>query len=165
MRYRARQHFFSSLINLGKDELDHIKTKVTGAGYGPVMVVGLWERKYDNPLYMVSNLDCPKKAAKVYRKRFIIETLFSDLKGRGFGLDKSHLQSPQKLARLVLAASLAYIWMVYFGVRVLREKKWDLVDCTRQDKSLFRLGMDWMDRVLNHGFEFKAIFFFRGVMS
>lgn len=136
----------------------------TQEGHGPVMVVGIWDEKYDEPIYLVSNMKCAKLAEKAYLKRFTIETLFSDQKGRGFGIDKSHISDPKRLERLLLAVCLAYIWMVYFGVLVLKEKNWDLVDHTRQDKSLFRLGMDWLDRVLNLGLSFRAIFHIRGVM-
>jgi hypothetical protein len=136
----------------------------TKEGYGPVMVVGVWDEQYEEPIYLVSNMKCAKQAEKAYLKRFTIETLFSDQKGRGFGIDKSHISDPKRLERLLLATCLAYIWMVYFGVLVIKEKKWDLVDHTRQDKSLFRLGMDWLDRVLNLGLSFRAIFHIRGVM-
>lgn len=49
-------------------------------------------------------------------------------------------------------------------ILVLKEKKWDLFDHTRQDKSLFRLGVDWLDRTFNQGLSFRAISHIRGVM-
>jgi hypothetical protein len=50
-----------------------------------------------------------------------IETFFSDQKSRGFQLDKSHISQPQRLARLLIATCLAYIWMVYLGVRCMAD--------------------------------------------
>lgn len=148
-----------------KDELVSMDgVQFTGQSYGPVMVVGTWDSKYEEPIYLVSNLDCALLAEKSYLRRFTIETLFSDQKGRGFGIDKSHISKPERLERLLLAVCLAYIWMIYFGILVLKERKWDLIDHTRQDKSLFRLGMDWLDRTLNLGLSFRAIFHIRGVM-
>ena len=38
---------------------------------------------------------------------------FSDQKSRGFHLHKSHISDPQRLSRLLIAACLAYIWIVY----------------------------------------------------
>ncbi|NJN98921.1 MAG: IS4 family transposase, partial [Anaerolineales bacterium] len=40
--------------------------------------------------------------------RFTTETLFSDLKGRGFHLDDTRLWQPERLHRLLLAAAIAY---------------------------------------------------------
>ena len=41
--------------------------------------------------------------------------LFSDQKSRGFHLHKSHLADPTRLARLLIATCLAYIWIIYLG--------------------------------------------------
>src|SRR3712207_7140760 len=47
---------------------------------------------------------------------FPYTTLF---RSRGFQLHRSHLRDPQRLARLLIAACLAYLWLVYLGVWVL----------------------------------------------
>jgi hypothetical protein len=47
-----------------------------------------------------------QEAFNWYRKRFRIETLFSDLKGRGFNLQKSGLRAPERVSRLIIAAIL-----------------------------------------------------------
>ncbi|WP_369010735.1 transposase, partial [Methylobacterium frigidaeris] len=44
-----------------------------------------------------------EEAIKYYQKRFRIETFFSDQKSRGFNLQKSHLEDPQRLSRLLIA--------------------------------------------------------------
>lgn len=51
-----------------------------------------------------------------YKKRFRIETFFSDQKNRGFHLHKSHLSDPKRIKRLMIPACLAYIWVVYLGI-------------------------------------------------
>lgn len=169
LQYRGKngkkEKSIEKVLGMEKNELVCLhNVGFTKEGYGPVMVVGIWDEKYDKPIYLVSNMDCAKSAEEAYLKRFTIETLFSDQKGRGFGIDKSHISAPERLERVLLATCLAYLWMVYFGVMVIKQKKWDLVDHTRQDKSLFRLGMDWLDRVLNLDLSFRAIFHIRGVM-
>jgi hypothetical protein len=40
-----------------------------------------------------------QEAFNWYRKRFRIETLFSDLKGRGFNLQKSGLRAPERVSQ------------------------------------------------------------------
>jgi hypothetical protein len=43
--------------------------------------------------------------------RFRIECRFANQKSRRFRLDKSHLAAPERLARLLIASSLAYVWI------------------------------------------------------
>lgn len=161
-RYRMK---IEEALQLKPDQLSWLDDVLfTAQKHGPLNVLGIWKKEYKEPIYLVTNLRDKRKAAEMYRKRFVIETLFSDQKGRGFGIDKSHISEPSRINRLLLATCLAYIWMIYFGITVMREKKWDLVDHTRQDKSLFRLGIDWLIHVLNHDLDFRAIFHLRGVM-
>lgn len=136
----------------------------TGEKYGPVNVVGVWEAKYKEPIYLVTNLKSADQARREYKKRFIIETMFSDAKGRGFGIDKSHLEDVERVERLLLGVCLAYLWMVFLGVMVLKQGLWSLVDCNRQDKSLFRLGVDWLEYLLSQGLPVRVTLFIRGVM-
>ena len=85
----------------------------------------------------------------LYRKRAHIETFFSDQKSRGFHLHQSHLSDPTRLARFLIAACLAYIWVVYLGVCALGDD-W-LKRLHRQDRcdlSLFRLGLRLLARCL-----------------
>jgi hypothetical protein len=87
--------------------------------------------------------------AHTLRKLAHIETFFSDQKSRGFHIHKSQLRDPQRLARLLIAACLAYLWLVYLGVCVLRDG-W-LKRLHRRDRcnpSLFRLGVQLLARCL-----------------
>jgi len=89
------------------------EVKCTRDAYGPVMVRSCWAKGYQDPLYLVRNMDTAEEACRSYHKRFRIETFFSDQKSRGFHLHKSHISDPQRLSRLFIAACLAYIWMIY----------------------------------------------------
>ena len=86
----------------------------------------------------------------IYKKRFRIETFFSDQKSRGFHLHKSHISDPDRLARLMMGACLAYIWIVYLGV-VAQEDGWmPLIHrADRCDLSLFQLGLRLLQHFLN----------------
>ena len=85
----------------------------TREAYGPIMVRCCWAKGYHEPLYVVSHMMTAEEACGVYEKRFRVETFFSDQKGRGFHLHKSHISDPQRLSRLFIAACLADIWIVY----------------------------------------------------
>jgi hypothetical protein len=89
--------------------------KLTRDAYGPVMVLSCWATGYQEPLYLVSNREAAEGACRSYQKRFRIETFFSDQTTRGFHIHKSPISDPQRLSRLLMAACLAYIWIVYLG--------------------------------------------------
>ena len=108
---------------------------------GPVNIAILWHEAAGEHLYLVTSAQILTEAQRWYRRRFKIETLFADTKSRGFGLHKSGIRDPQRLARFVIAVFLAYIWMIYLGVLVIQEQRLDRVARTdRFRHSLFRLG-------------------------
>ena len=124
-------------------------------------VMGWWGSEYEEPIFLITNLEQAYEACRYYQRRFRIETFFSDQKSRGFHIHKSHLAEPARLSRLLLAACLAYIWMITQGLRVIAENKWSLIDRTdRRDKSLFRLGLDWIKYALKHSLDFHPTFHF-----
>jgi hypothetical protein len=118
--------------------------------YGPVLAIAAWQAPYKEPLYLISNLALAEEAVWYYRKRFRIETFFSDSKSRGFRLDKSHLKEPKRLVRLLLAACLAYLWIVYLGTVAMVEGYNKIIHRTeRCDLSLFNLGLNLLEHFLN----------------
>jgi len=123
--------------------------------------VGWWASRYEEPIFMVTNLDSPYQACRYYWRRFRIETFFSDQKSRGFHIHKSHLADPVRLSRLLIAACLAYIWMITQGLQVIAANNTSLIDRTdRVDKSLFRLGLDWLKYALKMNLHFEPLFCF-----
>jgi len=88
----------------------------TRDAYGPIMLICCWAKGCKEPLYLVTNMASAEEACRFYSKRFRIETFFSDQKSRGFHLHKSHISDPQRLSRLLIAACLAYICIVYLGM-------------------------------------------------
>jgi hypothetical protein len=124
----------------------------TAQEYGPLLAVAVWDSRYENPLYLISNLGQADEAVEYYTLRFRIECFFSDTKTRGFRLDKSHLEESDRLSRLLLAAVLAYWWLTNLGVTG-RERDWDkLVHRTdRTDLSFFQLGWRILEEFLMCG--------------
>jgi len=124
-------------------------------------VIGWWGSDYEEPIFLITNMENAYEACRYYRRRFRIETFFSDQKSRGFHIHKSHLADPARLSRLLIAACLAYIWMITQGLHVIAEGNLSLIDRTdRRDKSLFRLGLDWLKYALKHSIDFQPIFHF-----
>src|SRR5258705_12679 len=122
----------------------------TREAYGPIMVLCCWAKGYPEPLYLVSNMATAEEACRLYEKRFRIETFFSDQKSRGFHIHKSHLSDVQRLSRLLIAACLAYIWVVYLG-SVCEKDQWRPLIHRRKrcDVSLFQLGLRLLEDFLN----------------
>jgi Transposase DDE domain len=143
-----------SLADLAVTRGQHVFRKnalFTQAAYGPVMVIAWWDARYPDPIYLVSNMTSGQRACDWYRKRMHIETFFSDQKSRGFQIDRSHLSDPERVHRLLLAASLAYLWVIYLGT-VAHDDDWLPVIHRRHrcDLSLFQLGPRLLDYLLNH---------------
>ena len=136
---------------LQMDDFIHIpQVWFTQEGYGPVTVIATWERGYAHPLYLVTNIELPDEAVYWYKKRFQIETFFSDQKSRGFFLHKSHLSEPTRLSNLMIAACLAYLWIVYLGCIAVRDHWVAIIHrADRCDWSLFRLGLALLDHFLD----------------
>ncbi len=134
-------------------------TVFTKAEYGPVLALGWWQKGYDEPIYLVTNLELAGEALYYYRKRFRIETFFSDSKSRGFRLERSHLAEPARLGRLLMVAALAYLWLVYLGTIAELEGWTSIIHRTeRCDLSLFSLGLALLDHFTNHSLPIPVAF-------
>lgn len=132
----------------------------TAEEFGPILAIAWWDESYKDPIFLISNCASLSLACHYYRRRFRLETLFSDKKSRGFHIEKSHLADPARLSRLLLATSLAYIWLIHLGMMVFQDETLRaLIDRTyRTDKSLFRLGLDWVKYSMTHGLNILVAF-------
>ena len=118
--------------------------------YGPVLAVAWWDARYEAPIYLITNMELAEEACHWYAKRYRIETFFSDQKSRGFNLHKSHISDPVRLARLLIAACLAYIWIIYLGVIAKRDDWVKVIHrADRCDLSLFQLGLSLLEHFLD----------------
>ncbi len=133
--------------------------QMTAKQYGPVMLIGAWEKKQDLPLYLITSLSDGDEALERYRLRFRIECLFANHKSRGFRLDKSRLADPARLARLVIATSLAYIWIHAVAV-FARAQGWveRFHRKDRCDLGLFQIGLRAIQYALREGLRVPVSF-------
>jgi len=140
-----------------------LSVAITQKQYGPVQAIAWWDKEYEDPIYLISNLSIHESIDKDpcdwYSQRFSIETLFSDQKSRGFHLHKSHLSDPERLAQLMIAACLAYIWIIYLG-NLSIQQGWDKIihRTKRCDLSLFQLGLRLLDYFMNQEMEIPVAF-------
>jgi hypothetical protein len=100
-----------------------------------------------------------EEACAYYRRRFKIETFFSDQKSRGFHLHKTHLSDPKRLSRLMIATCLAAYWIVYLGACAMASGLNKVIHRTdRCDLSLFQLGLKLLDHFLTEGLSIPVAF-------
>jgi len=131
----------------------------TGEHYGPVHIIAWWAKDCKKPIFLVTNMELAREACFRYKKRFRIETFFSDRKSRGFHLHKSHLDKPERLATLMIAACPAYIRMVYLGTFAKHTGRDKIIHRTdRCDLSLFQLGLSLPEHFLNESIPIPVAF-------
>lgn len=156
------EHSIADMPLHKKSVIQYRQVGFTQAAAVRVNLVGWWGSSYENPIYLLSNLEDKYQTCRYYRRRYRIETFFSDQKSRGFHIHKSHLSDPARLSRLLLAACLAYVWMILQGLQVIANNNAAWIDRTeRLDKSLFRLGMDWLRHCLKRNWDFEPLFWFQ----
>ncbi len=76
--------------------------------------------------------------------------MFSDLKSRGFHLDLSQLQHPDRFSRLLLAVVLLYVWVLSVARRLVftRAAKRFTARPLSQRYSRFQFARRWLAKQL-----------------
>ena len=119
--------------------------------HGPVNATVWTERNWDSPLYLLSNFELSYTFAFYYRKRWGIETLFGDIKSRGFNVHKSKLTDPQRVAKLLIVICLAYILIFKLGEQEQNSPlKSKVTRKDRMDLSVFTIGKKLVEYCIKH---------------
>lgn len=109
----------------------------------------VWEAGQAQPWYLVTN--DASVCAGLYARRMWQEESFRDLKSGGWHWSASHVRTPARAERLILALALAYAWMLTLGTLVLHAEPSDLAAvggrAAVQRYSVFRLGLRWFHRL------------------
>lgn len=107
----------------------------------------------DDPWFIATSLPLTPRALREYARRFACEELFSDIKARGFNLENSQLQHPDRFSRLLVAIALLYLWVVSIArqVRLRRLHREITYRAHEQRLSIFQLGYRWIKKRLALG--------------
>ena len=125
---------------------------------GPVNILAVWHQARSEHWFFLTNGQSAAEAKAFYTLRFTTETLFSDLKGRGFNLDDTRLWQPDRLHRLLLAAAMAYFFMVALGVEAIVSGVFrQLVRTDAFYHSLFQLGLFYLNHIFNELLDFPSL--------
>ncbi|MFP4004929.1 MAG: transposase [Alphaproteobacteria bacterium] len=90
----------------------------------------------------------PRRALARYRERWTIETLFGNLKTRGFDMEATHMTNPEKLSTLTALLALATALSVKTGAAANRLKPIPVKKHGRRAVSLFALGLATLRKIL-----------------
>jgi hypothetical protein len=126
-----------------------------------VNLLALWSSTEDEPWLLISDAQDPPLIESIYRHRFWIEEMFSDHKSRGLNLEATRITDPDRLQRLLVAATLAYLWIMEVGAVVVARGWWRQVDNrgAQRSVSLCQIGLRWVRDRLNQAL---APLFFTG---
>lgn len=92
-----------------------------------------------------------------FQKRWGIESLFGALKSRGFNLEDTHLKDPERLMRLLALLALAFTWAFLVGQWQADVKQLALKNHGYPPKSIFRLGLDMLCRLVTNLEHFDVV--------
>jgi len=142
------------LRTVGTGQQEHFfipDLKISQQGYGPVNLLIWHSKKYKDALYLLSNMSFAQQISSYYKKRFSIETLFSDQKTKGFQLHRSKIDDPKRLANLLIAACLAYVLLLLVALQgQTKNLTWQVHRKDRCDLSLFILGKRLLEYLIDH---------------
>lgn len=116
-----------------------------------VNLAALWDADEDEPWLLITNLDEPTKVRQHYQKRYWIEEMFSDHKSRGLNLEATRMVDSDRLQRLLVAVTLAYLWLLQIGFQVVKQGGWRQVDNRGAERSvsLCQIGLRWLREQMN----------------
>jgi len=118
-----------------------------------VNLLAVWSSTEDEPWLLISDAQDPARIESIYRQRFWIEEMFSDHKSRGLNLEATRMTDPDRLQRLLVAVTLAYLWIMEVGALVVARGWWRQVDNrgAHRSVSLCQIGLRWLrDRLNQH---------------
>ena len=93
-----------------------------------------------------SNLESLKK----YQQRWTIENLFGAFKTRGFNFEDTHLKNLEKIKKLIVFVSIAYLWSVLVGLWLDAVTPIKLKSHGRKAISVFRYGFDYLTYIIKN---------------
>jgi hypothetical protein len=118
-----------------------------------VNLCAIWDETEPEPWLLLTDLTEVAEVRACDRERFWIEEMFSDHKSRGLNLEQTRLQDPARLQRLLVAVTLAYLWVLQIGFQVVQQGWWRQVDNRGQERrvSLCQIGLRWLAEERNAG--------------
>ena len=116
-------------------------------------------------LLALATSSSPRHALARYRARWKIETLFGNLKTRGFNLEDTHLADPAKLSTLMALLAIAVALSVKTGVAAQRLRPIPVKNHGRKAVSLFAHGLHALRKILATADQAQVFVFLEKLLS
>ena len=104
-------------------------------------------RTKDGFVLIISDKHTPT-LVKDYVRRWEIETLFGCLKSKGFNMEDTKLRDIERLSKLFILLTLAFIWCYKVGEWSNEKKPIRICTHKRPAQNLFRRGLDVLNRIV-----------------
>ncbi|MEM1134670.1 MAG: IS4 family transposase [Bacteroidota bacterium] len=88
---------------------------LTAKKYGLVNCWVAYNKKEKTSMYWVTNLEYGPDVITYYKKRFGIETIFGDMKSRGFNIHKTRVEDANRIDKLLIIIGIAFLIVFAFG--------------------------------------------------
>lgn len=133
---------------------DSVKVTTDQRARHRVNLVTIWDPAQAEPWLLITNHADAEVVREIYQARFWIEEMFSDNKSRGLNLEATRLTDPARIERLLVAVTLAYLWIMEVGALVVTRGQWRQVDNRGAERSvsLCQIGLRWLKEGQNQGF-------------
>lgn len=130
-----------------------VRVTTEGPAQHRVNLVTVWDQDQEEPWLLITNYTDAKQARQIYAGRFWIEEMFSDHKSRGLNLESTRITDPDRLERLLVAVTLALLWIMEVGALVIFRNQWRQVDNRGAERSvsICQIGLRWLKECLNKG--------------
>ncbi len=118
-----------------------------------------------NELLALACSSKPHHALAGYRQRWTIETMFANLKTKGFNLEDTHITDPDKLSTLLAVLALSVTICVKTGVAAARLHPIPIKKHGRRAWSLFALGLGAIHKIAASANPAEIISFLQQLLS
>lgn len=102
----------------------------------------------DGKMVIIATNIEPETALIDYAKRWGIESMFKCLKTSGFNFEDTHLTDLKRIKKLMALLAIAFTISVIAGDIIHTEKPIKLKKHGRKEKSIFRVGLDFLEQVV-----------------
>lgn len=79
----------------------------------------LHDKGHKEPWIIAMDAKPTREATMEYKKRWSIESMFSDLKSRGFNIGETKLEDAGRIERMLMILSIALLWAVSTGMALM----------------------------------------------
>lgn len=102
---------------------------------------------------IVSTYQFDYQTMQIYAQRWTIECFFKAVKSAGFNIEDTHLTDQKRLEKLFAVVCIAFLWVYMVGQYQNQIKKIPVLKHNRRAFSIFRYGLDELNRALLFDFQ------------